>query len=703
MNRPITKAGRYQIVSELGRGAMGVVYEGFDPVIGRAVAIKTMLTEGLSGNEFETYRARFQREAQAAGVLAHPNIVTIYDFGEDEGFLFLAMELLRGKSLEKLLQEQTVLPIETIIPIYQQVCSALDFAHLHKIVHRDIKPANIMILENGQVKVADFGIAKMLTTGMTRAGQILGTPNYMSPEQVKGRGVDGRSDIFALGVILYELVTGEKPFAGQNVTTVIYKIMHENPISPRELEPTIHPGLSAVITRALAKSMDERYQTCTELAEDLKNYRNLGGQSPSSTASIQRPMLAISTNETAALDVSTLRGVTKAPAAEPVRPSPPAAHAPQAPQVEASPRVAPPQVQAQATPQIQPPAAAPPRPVAAHVATPPAPTPVAPRGEAQASALLEARVDQPTPSRAATPTPSPTGEAVAGSAAAQAVTVQARRASPLIWAGAAVLLAIAAAGGYFLPHRGQVASSSQTSQAGTNAPSTSSPTANSSQTTPAETGASATAARGTEQASQAGTPKNSGASPASADQPSGNTQAAASEPASKPRREHAAAAAGASQAPKVEASRTRATAAAAGTGQVSVTANVDGAKISIDGKGDADWIVPHTFTLPAGTHQVAVLKDGYVTWGKSVTVEAGGSQSVGAQLAPPTGEVDFITDPPGLEVFIDGKSVGMTPVQTMVSVGEHSYKVSPPPGLRAAEGTVTAKETSIAKKTISFR
>lgn len=266
-----------------------------------------------------------------------------------------------------------------------------------------------------------------------------------------------------------------------------------------------------------------------------------------------------------------------------------------------------------------------------------------------------------------------------------------------------MLLAIAAAGGYFLPHRGQVASSSQTSQAGTNAPSTSSPAANSSQTTPAETGASATAAQGTEQASQAGTPKNSGASPASANQPSGNTQAAASEPASKPRREHAAAAAGASQAPKVEASRTRATAAAAGTGQVSVTANVDGAKISIDGKGDADWIVPHTFTLPAGTHQVAVLKDGYVTWGKSVTVEAGGSQSVGAQLAPPTGEVDFITDPPGLEVFIDGKSVGMTPVQAMVSVGEHSYKVSPPPGLRAAEGTVTAKETSIAKKTISFR
>ncbi|HLW80102.1 MAG TPA: serine/threonine-protein kinase, partial [Terriglobia bacterium] len=324
MSKPLTKAGRYQLVSELGRGAMGVVYEGYDPVIGRSVAIKTMLTEGLSGNEFETYRARFQREAQAAGMLAHPNIVTIYDFGEDDGFLYLAMELLRGKSLEKLLQEQSVLPIETIIPIYEQVCSALDYAHDHKIVHRDIKPANIMILENGAVKVADFGIAKMMSTGMTRAGQILGTPNYMSPEQVKGRGVDGRSDIFALGVILYELVTGEKPFSGQNVTTVIYKIMHENPIPPRELEPTISPGLSFVISKALAKGMDERYQTCRELAEDLKNYRTLGvPTTTSATAVIQSPMIALAPNETAAIDLPHLLDAARVHTATPAPPQVP--------------------------------------------------------------------------------------------------------------------------------------------------------------------------------------------------------------------------------------------------------------------------------------------------------------------------------------------------------------------------------------------
>lgn len=286
----LTKAGRYQIVSELGRGSMGVVYQGFDPVIGRTVAIKTMLIEGLPAAEFEEYKARFQREAQAAGVLAHPNIVTVYDFGEDNGVLYLAMEFLEGKSLQELVEKQNILPVETIIPMYEQVCSALDLAHSHNIVHRDIKPANIMILDSGLVKVTDFGIAKMMSVGMTQAGQILGTPNYMSPEQVKGRMVDGRSDIFSLGVILYELVTGEKPFGGSNITTVIYKIINENPIPPRELDASIHPGLSYVISKSLAKSPDERYQTCGELAQDLRNYKSLGGAAaPGATVVIKVP------------------------------------------------------------------------------------------------------------------------------------------------------------------------------------------------------------------------------------------------------------------------------------------------------------------------------------------------------------------------------------------------------------------------------
>ena len=174
MAETLTKAGRYHIVGELGRGSMGIVYQGFDPVIGRTVAIKTMLPEGLSPQEIEEYKTRFQREAMAAGILAHPNIITVYDFGEDQGVFYLALEFLEGKSLEKIIQEQTVLPIESILPIYDQVCSALDHAHRNMIVHRDIKPANIMILQNGLVKVTDFGIAKMMDMGMTQAGQILG-------------------------------------------------------------------------------------------------------------------------------------------------------------------------------------------------------------------------------------------------------------------------------------------------------------------------------------------------------------------------------------------------------------------------------------------------------------------------------------------------------------------------------------------------
>jgi len=290
------KTGRYEIVGELGRGSMGIVYEGYDPLIHRRVAIKTMRIEGLTTREYEQYKARFQAEAQAAGVLEHPNIVTIHDFGEDNGVLYLAMEFLKGKSLRQIVDEKGILPVETVIPIFQQVASALDHAHEHHIIHRDVKPANIMVLDSGLVKVTDFGIAKVLSTdtGMTYSGQILGTPNYMSPEQVKGERVDGRSDIFALGVILYELVTGQKPFGGQNVTTVMYKIINEAPTSPLEVDPAIHAGLAYITNRALAKRPEDRYQTCRELADDLANYRNLvKSAAASETVVTQRPPLGV--------------------------------------------------------------------------------------------------------------------------------------------------------------------------------------------------------------------------------------------------------------------------------------------------------------------------------------------------------------------------------------------------------------------------
>ncbi len=270
----IQKVARYEIVEELGRGAMGLVYKALDPTIGRTVALKTMRLD-VHGLETEDMLRRFKNEARAAGLLNHPNIVTIYDAGEQDGMFYIAMEYIQGTTLHALLTEKRVLTAEEVIELSRQMCKGLDYAHSNGIIHRDIKPANIMITSDGTVKIMDFGIAKA-GGGMTNTGQVLGTPNYMSPEQVKGKQLDGRSDLFSFGVILYEMITGEKPFVGQNVTTIIYKIVNENPTSPRDLDVTVHPGLSAVVTKALAKSPDQRYQTGAELMNDLEKYKSLG-------------------------------------------------------------------------------------------------------------------------------------------------------------------------------------------------------------------------------------------------------------------------------------------------------------------------------------------------------------------------------------------------------------------------------------------
>ena len=275
--------GRYEITGELGRGAMGVVYKALDPTIGRTVALKTMRLD-VHGLDAKEMVRRFQNEARAAGVLNHPNIVTIYDAGEQDGIFYIAMEFIEGTTLHELLAEQRVLATEEVLQLTRQICRGLDYAHSNGIVHRDIKPANIMITGNGTVKIMDFGIAKS-GGQVTNTGQVLGTPNYMAPEQVKGRQLDGRSDLFSLGVILYEMLTGEKPFVGQNVTTIIYKIVNETPITPRDLDVTVHPGLSAIVTKALAKAPDDRYQTGADLVRDLENYK-LAGPVRGATAAI---------------------------------------------------------------------------------------------------------------------------------------------------------------------------------------------------------------------------------------------------------------------------------------------------------------------------------------------------------------------------------------------------------------------------------
>ncbi len=255
---------------------MGVVYHGFDPVIGRDVAVKTMhLTEAGTGMSHEELIGRFQTEARAAGLLTHPNIVVVYDAGEEDGLFYITMEFIEGRSLQSLIDSHQPFPLPRVMKLMEQVCSALDFAHQHNVVHRDIKPANLMLTSDDTVKITDFGTAKILQFGTAQTAHVMGTPSYMSPEQVKGKPIDGRSDIFSLGVILYELMTGEKPFPGQNITTVIYKIINEEPIPPRSLDSSIHPGLSAVITKALAKEPSARFQNCNDFLTALKNFHEM--------------------------------------------------------------------------------------------------------------------------------------------------------------------------------------------------------------------------------------------------------------------------------------------------------------------------------------------------------------------------------------------------------------------------------------------
>jgi serine/threonine-protein kinase len=258
-------------MGELGRGAMGIVYRAQDPTIGRLVAIKTIKLADLSdATERQRLRDRLFREAQSAGILSHPGIVVVYDVGEQGDVTYIAMEFVNGPTLEKLMLEDQPPGPETILNVLQQTGAALDYAHKKGIVHRDIKPANIMIDQDGTVKITDFGVAKLAASQqLTQAGTVLGTPNYMSPEQVQGRDVDGRADQFSLAVCAYEMLTGEKPFSGEQLTTVLYKIVSEEPPAAEHLNPTLGFAVSLVMARAMAKDPAKRYPTCTEFVKAL--------------------------------------------------------------------------------------------------------------------------------------------------------------------------------------------------------------------------------------------------------------------------------------------------------------------------------------------------------------------------------------------------------------------------------------------------
>src|SRR3954469_5374484 len=269
----ISTLGRYKIVSEIGQGAMGVVYKAVDPIIDRTVAIKT-INLNLSHQELEEYEQRFQQEIKAAGRLNHPNIVTIYDVGKTDQVAYMAMEFLEGAELKDMIASGNLPTVDQVVDIISQVADGLWFAHQQDIVHRDVKPSNIMVMKGGIAKITDFGIARLPNSAVkTMTGLILGSPRYMSPEQVIGKTIDARSDIFSLGVVLYEALTGLAPFDGDNVNAIMYATVNTTPPPPSSHSRSVPAMLDLIAAKAMAKLLEDRYQSIKELADDLREVR----------------------------------------------------------------------------------------------------------------------------------------------------------------------------------------------------------------------------------------------------------------------------------------------------------------------------------------------------------------------------------------------------------------------------------------------
>ena len=263
--------GRYKVLKELGRGAMGLVYLGKDPTIQRFVAIKTMRLDQLDHDEkLQEVKARFFREAESTGRLSHPNIVTIYDAGEEDDLGYIAMELIEGTLLKQWARKPNLMPVNQVLLTVATVADALDYAHQQGVVHRDIKPANIMLTKDRVVKVMDFGIAKIASSSKTQTNIVLGTPTYMSPEQIAGKKVDGRSDIFSLGVVLFELLTGQLPFTADNLSAILFSIAHHPHPAIQSLRADLPPMVQEIVDRALQKELPHRYRRAEEFASELR-------------------------------------------------------------------------------------------------------------------------------------------------------------------------------------------------------------------------------------------------------------------------------------------------------------------------------------------------------------------------------------------------------------------------------------------------
>jgi CHASE2 domain-containing sensor protein/tRNA A-37 threonylcarbamoyl transferase component Bud32 len=269
----LTHLGRYQVIEVIGKGAMGTVFKGIDPAINRPVALKTIRLDFVSDqSEMEELRDRLTREARAAGMLSHPNIVTIYDIGAQDDLHYIAMEYLQGQTLEDLIKRKVQFSYKIIASIISQICTALQYAHEQGIVHRDIKPANIMVLSDYTVKVMDFGIARVDSSSLTRTGIAMGTPNYIAPELLQGKPVDRRCDIFSVGVVIYELLTGRRPFKGENLTSLIYSIINDNPPAPSKINDNLPLIFDHIVDKALKKNPTERYQKASDLKGALADF-----------------------------------------------------------------------------------------------------------------------------------------------------------------------------------------------------------------------------------------------------------------------------------------------------------------------------------------------------------------------------------------------------------------------------------------------
>ncbi len=291
-NPEIKRFGRYEIVAELGRGAMGVVYKARDPQIDRLVAVKTVSMWGQDREEESEFRLRFMNEAQAAGRLHHAGIVAIFDVGEnpENRDPYIVLEYVSGESLNRILAREKKLPLSRALQIAEEIAEALDYAHAQGVVHRDIKPGNILVTGDGRAKIADFGIAKLNLAHFTLPGRVMGTPAYMAPEQLSGEGVDGRSDLFSLGVILYAMVTGHSPFQGNSATTVCFKVANREPVAPSAFDLNVPQELDEVISRAMAKDPEQRYQSGAEFAEHIRQLQQVS-ESGATTTSVRAALL----------------------------------------------------------------------------------------------------------------------------------------------------------------------------------------------------------------------------------------------------------------------------------------------------------------------------------------------------------------------------------------------------------------------------